>query len=278
MNLPFRYCLITLFTFVLASKNLAQPHHTYYRTIGDAAPPLNCGNWLKGKPINSFKKGEIYVLEFWATWCHPCIASMPHLSEMANTYKNKATFIGISVLEFKPVSIQKIKKFVDSMGTKMNFQIALDKNDFMVKYWLNYNEQSGIPKTFVINENGKIAWIGHPSKLGQVLPQIVNHTWDIKKELANLIEEKRMETLDRSLDHQIDSIYYRGKSQIGNELNLLDTSKANAVLSLIETSIMYEPKLRYRYSTGYNIFTALLATNLKNAFAFVAALHNKYLK
>ena len=65
--------------------------------IADPAPSLYVQEWLKGTPIQQFEKGRIYVIEFWATWCKPCIAAMPHLSVLASKYKNKITIIGVSV-------------------------------------------------------------------------------------------------------------------------------------------------------------------------------------
>ena len=40
-------------------------------TLGDAAPPLQVREWLKGTPVQKFEKGRVYVVEFWATWCRP---------------------------------------------------------------------------------------------------------------------------------------------------------------------------------------------------------------
>ena len=63
--------------------------------IGDPAPPLRVKEWLKGMPLREYERGKVYVLEFWATWCVPCRAAMPHLSELARKYRDEVTVIGI---------------------------------------------------------------------------------------------------------------------------------------------------------------------------------------
>lgn len=40
-----------------------------------------------------FQKGNVYVVEFWATWCQPCIAGMPHLSRLQEKYAKDGVFI-----------------------------------------------------------------------------------------------------------------------------------------------------------------------------------------
>src|SRR5688500_8156890 len=65
--------------------------------IGDPAPALPATKWLQGNAVKVFEPGKTYVVEFWATWCVPCIVMMPHLSELQQQYKDKGvTFIGYS--------------------------------------------------------------------------------------------------------------------------------------------------------------------------------------
>ena len=66
--------------------------------------------------------GKNYVVEFWATWCGPCKASIPHLTELQK--KNPSvTFIGVSVWE---PDQDKVKPFVEEMGDKMAYRVAID--------------------------------------------------------------------------------------------------------------------------------------------------------
>src|SRR5690349_1288193 len=59
--------------------------------IGDKAPTLEISEWVslgkeRFKPVKTFQPGKVYVVEFWATWCGPCIAMMPHIASMQEKY------------------------------------------------------------------------------------------------------------------------------------------------------------------------------------------------
>jgi thiol-disulfide isomerase/thioredoxin len=153
--------------------------------IGDAAPKLEVKEFVKGEPVKEFKPGQIYVVEFWATWCGPCRATIPHLTKLQKEHGSKVTFIGISVFEQDQ---KKVVPFVKEMGDQMEYRVALDKvgdnedagDGPMAKNWMAAAQQDGIPTAFVVNGDGKIVWIGHPGEMDKPLSAIVAGTYDLQ--------------------------------------------------------------------------------------------------
>ena len=112
----------TIASFALALLILSPAARAGGLSIGDPAPALTVSKWVKGEKVDKLEKGQLYVVEFWATWCGPCRTSIPHLTELQK--KNpKVTFIGVSILE----SDQKeVEPFVKEMGDKMDYRVAMD--------------------------------------------------------------------------------------------------------------------------------------------------------
>jgi thiol-disulfide isomerase/thioredoxin len=222
--------------------------------INDAAPPLQIRQWVKGTPVQQFQKGQVYVLEYWATWCKPCKAAMPHLSELARQYRDKVTIIGIDVYE-KNTPDSKIKAFVDSMAQRMDYSIARQQGYLMESGWFDAAGVSGIPKTFVVDANGKLAWIGHPGELDTVLAQVVKGTWDNKAALAGMNENRRLDFLNGEVYYAL--LKYKDKA-----------GEPDSVLQTIGEIIEKEPKLRYATQVVTHTFNALLQTDPHKAYAY----------
>ena len=146
---------------------------------GSVAPPLEIKAWLKGTPTKELDSAKTYVVEFWATWCGPCLESIPHLTELAKKNKDKVTFIGVSIWENKETTQAQVQKFVDDMGAKMDYNVALGNGqEGMAITWMSAAAQNGIPASFIIKDN-KIQWIGHPMELEKPLGEVVAGTFDL---------------------------------------------------------------------------------------------------
>lgn len=163
--------------------------------VGDPAPSIAVRKWIKGKPVEKFKPGMVYVVEFWATWCGPCQSAMPHLSELARKYKGKAEVISIDVKEDKKKTdfLPKVERFVKYSGDRMDYAVAIDASgDVMNKTWLDAAGSNGIPHLFIVDQRGKIAWHGHPNHVDDVLAAVVNDEYDEagKKRLEAALQEK----------------------------------------------------------------------------------------
>jgi thiol-disulfide isomerase/thioredoxin len=156
--------------------------------VGDAAPKLRTGKWVQGEPVKEFEKGKAYIVEFWATWCGPCRASIPHLNETYQKYKDKDLIvIGQNCWE-RDESL--VAPFVNKMGDKMTYRVALDDKSAnetgkMAETWMMAAGRNGIPSAFLVDKQGVIAWIGHPMELTEkTIDDVLAGTFDVHKAAA----------------------------------------------------------------------------------------------
>jgi thiol-disulfide isomerase/thioredoxin len=263
MNTKFHLLLLLCMIVVTSSAQQGQPPSF---KMGDPAPPLRVRQWIKGAPVQRFEKGSVYVLEFWATWCKPCMAAMPHLSALAREYKDKVTVAAIDIYERKSMSMEQLSAFVDSKGDRMDFRVAAEDTNCTVHDWLEASgaKDDGIPRAFVVNAQGEVAWIGHPKDLDTVLHKILNNTWstwEIKQVLSRRIFNKYLADLDGE-------VFYKLHRYSGDYNKLDDLGKPDSALLVINEMIKKEPKLKYAPAMVSFTFSALLRTNPHKAYEF----------
>lgn len=115
------------------------------------------------------------LIDFWATWCGPCRTSIPHLTELQKKYKDKGVvFVGVS-----NETLEKVQPFVEEQGEKMEYVVALDKENLTNQDYMRAYGRNGIPCSFIINKKGQIVWVGHPMTMDKPLEEIVAGTFDL---------------------------------------------------------------------------------------------------
>lgn len=234
-----RGTLLTVAVLAFAANPIRADDPEPRLNVGDKAPKLEVKEFVKGDAVKDLAKGKVHVVEFWATWCGPCIATIPHLTELQKKHGD-VTVIGVSVFEREP---ERVKPFVEKMGEKMNYRVAMDavpegkKADHgaMAKNWMDAAGQSGIPAAFVVNRDGVIAWIGHPAELDKPLADVVANKWDVKAEIARVKEERVRERKLQAIFAQIQ------KAQ--------ENDDRKGILTVIDAAIKDDPKMELMLAT-----------------------------
>jgi peroxiredoxin len=162
-------------------------------TIGSEAPALDIAHWLKGEELTRFAAGQVYVLEFWATWCAPCVANMEHLSQVQERYAAR----GVRVIGLSDEPLQTTVEFLckrhgkdeDTQFERTRYALATDPDRSVHQAYFEAAGLRGIPAVFLIGKDGKIEWIGHPAEMDAVLEAVVTDRWNRGEHRAKALAE-----------------------------------------------------------------------------------------
>ena len=105
-----------------------------------------------GRPMHlqaAAKSGPL-VLDFWATWCQPCLAEMPHLQKLYDQYKSK-DFVVVAVSMDGPESIADVPSF--AKRNQMSFPVLLDEDSRIASI---YNPRKSAPLSVIIDKSGRV--------------------------------------------------------------------------------------------------------------------------
>ncbi|TWU33789.1 TlpA disulfide reductase family protein [Novipirellula artificiosorum] len=211
-------------------------------TIGSVAPPLDIENWIHDGDgqfahVTDFKPNKVYVVEFWATWCPPCISAMPHVVEMQKTYANR----GVQIISVSDEPTSTIDRFLkrDVPGMKVpnendeddgeaeadddeedeegddddeeamravtfdeltsSYCLTSDPDGSTSNDYMRAAGRNGIPCAFIVGKDSHIDWIGHPMSMEEVLEQVVNDSWDRDAFGKEFIEQQKADLVSRDV-------------------------------------------------------------------------------
>ncbi|UYV12589.1 MAG: TlpA family protein disulfide reductase [Phycisphaera sp.] len=131
-----------------------------------------------GEPIDmSMLRGKVVVIDFWATWCGPCIAEMPHMKKLYAAYKDKGVeFVGISLdsprNEEDPSKdgLVKLRNYVEA--NDVAWPQYYQGNGWKSEFSSNWQIRS-IPAIFVVDQQGRLHSPNARGKLDEMIPEML---------------------------------------------------------------------------------------------------------
>jgi thiol-disulfide isomerase/thioredoxin len=121
---------------------------------------LFISDYLRNEPANKNFHSQFKVLEFWATWCRPCLRAVPHLNKLQAKFKDR----NVVFLSF---TYEKPDKAAVAFS-KVNFETIVVTDTTKTthrKLRIEFNGTMGLPKTVLIDDENNIVWYGSPDKL-----------------------------------------------------------------------------------------------------------------
>jgi thiol-disulfide isomerase/thioredoxin len=130
-------------------------HNVQNPKIGGEPPELVATDWLNTDtpPTLAALRGQVVLVEFWATWCGPCIAGIPHLNDLQSKYRK----LGLRIVSLTDEDRAKVEEFQKGAKSPIEYTVGVG-SELSTTYGV-----SGIPHAFLVGRSGKLLWHGHPA-------------------------------------------------------------------------------------------------------------------
>jgi cytochrome c biogenesis protein CcmG/thiol:disulfide interchange protein DsbE len=134
--------------------------------IGQPAPALALTDWINGEQTAETLKGKIVVVDLWATWCGPCIGSIPHNNEMAEQYaKDGVVVVGVCGSQSGQENMEQVVKDHD-----IKYPVGKDSTYEVAKAW----NTMWWPTYAVVDRNNIVRAVGlKPSYIDDVVDSVL---------------------------------------------------------------------------------------------------------
>jgi uncharacterized protein (TIGR03435 family) len=202
-----KICLIIISIYLLCSCQNNEKKHL-----------INITDFIHNTPNNKSFENKFIVIEFWATWCGPCLDAVPHLNELQEKFKSNNDLVFISMTDEKPEKIQATLDRIDfntivvsDQSKKTHKDLEVEKNGVMM-----------IPLTILIDNNGNVKWRGYPEELNE---EKINSF--LKGEQIKETKKAEESVVELSEKDFLDKITLKMKNKSIDTLFLLEPSNNN---------------------------------------------------
>jgi thiol-disulfide isomerase/thioredoxin len=220
--------------------------------VGDKAPQINITDTVSNAPGYKNFENKFILLEFWATWCAPCLAAVPHINDLQEKHKDRKDLVFISMTYEKPEKILRTLNKIEFKSMVVSDQTKKAHRDFG-------GDAAGdlsVPYTVLIGNKGIVKWIGTPKEMNsETFENFINNKEILvegKPEQINLEKkiELKMSFRDTAFRLWNDANIIHGFS-LTDGYDIINSFSANGIGSGIYSAVNYP--LLYIFSNIYKV-------------------------
>lgn len=207
---------------VIFSLNISFSQSTNGPTVDSAAPLLFIKEALSEKYNSTVFKNKVVVIDFWATWCAPCIAGFSHYNNIITKYSNNNEIVFTSISDEKK---EKVSTFFTRTKKELKAKNLLDDSS---KTFNAFNVNS-IPLTVIIDKKNKVIWSGISTELTTGIIDSVMHNIPLSKKssINEIPYENNSQAISVNNNADFQLLIYKSKDSSKESNSSIGTSTKN---------------------------------------------------
>ncbi|WP_316847293.1 TlpA disulfide reductase family protein [Pedobacter psychrodurus] len=160
--------------------------------VGEQAPHIEITSWIKNVPEIKDLKNKFIVIDFWATWCAPCLETVPHINNLVAKNISNKNLVFLAMTDEKEEKVNWLLKRVQFSAAVVTDVSRQTFDDFNVKF---------IPLCVMIDDTGIVRWVGNPGELSNEIIQGIREEKPVplSPEKKTLMVAKEVDELYASL-------------------------------------------------------------------------------
>ncbi len=222
--------------------------------VGDQAPQIHVDEWLTGE-ATTFEKGQVYLIQFWASWTTPSLFGFERLTELQKQYEDKGLVVlGITREDERGNRIFAVKELIKQRAEEIGYRTAWDSAGLTYARYMEPSGYNKIPFVFLVDRTGRIAHCGYLDSAEEPLAELMAGTFDVdaaaKKYDAKLRQLRKKRDIEIALNTALQEGRHGDVLLAMDELIALDPDYRRFAVNKFQFMIrdMKDPEGAYKWA------------------------------